>query len=262
MRDGSADDVLDVLRAGAGGVEFVETEDPATHAPHGPARLRPRDPVDAAAGDADAAVAALDRHRLLCAHRDGPFGVKHWNRQVEHWVSEATGDPLYDPMYVGRPLLVTANDYGLGVYNGDAGVVVQTDDGPRASISGVRGLVSFATSRMSDVETMFATTIHKSQGSQAAEVTVLLPPEESRLLTRELFYTAVTRATTDGAGGRHGAVGPRRRRPSGPARQRSAAAAGRRLSARFRPQQQGIPAPPQLEDSFDASGARARSVGA
>jgi exodeoxyribonuclease V alpha subunit len=145
-------------------------------------------------GDAAAAVAALDRHRLLCAHRDGPYGVHHWNRQVEHWLTEAAGDPLYEPMYVGRPLLVTANDYGLGVYNGDAGVVVRTADGPRAVINGSQGLADFATSRMSDVETMFATTIHKSQGSQAKEVTVLLPPPESRLLTRELFYTAVTRA--------------------------------------------------------------------
>jgi len=80
------------------------------------------------------------------------------------------------------------------VYNGDAGVVVSTDRGNRAVIAGAQGLADFAPSRMSDVETMFATTIHKSQGSQAAEVTVLLPPPESRLLTRELFYTAVTRA--------------------------------------------------------------------
>ncbi len=194
LRDGSADAVLDVLRGGAAEVEFVESDDPA-------AVLRSR-VVEAAvdvrrhaeAGDADAAVAALDRHRLLCAHRDGPYGVQHWNRQVEHWLSEETGDPLYEPMYVGRPLLVTANDYGLGVYNGDAGVVVRTEAGPRAFVNGSQGLADFATSRMSDVETMFATTIHKSQGSQAEEVTVLLPPPESRLLTRELFYTAVTRA--------------------------------------------------------------------
>ena len=141
----------------------------------------------ALAGRADEAVAALDRHRLLCAHREGPFGVRHWNRQVERWLAEASGDPLYEPMYVGRPLLVTVNDYGLGVYNGDAGVVVMTEHGPRAVIAWARGLASFATSRMSDVETMFATTIHKSQGGQADEVTVLLPPPESRLLTRELF---------------------------------------------------------------------------
>ncbi|HET6652640.1 MAG TPA: exodeoxyribonuclease V subunit alpha [Nocardioides sp.] len=194
LRDGAADAVLDVLRSGAAEVEYVESDDPGA-----PLRARV---VEAAVdvrrhaeeGDATAAVAALDRHRLLCAHRDGPHGVQHWNRQVEHWLSEETGDPLYEPMYVGRPLLVTANDYGLGVYNGDAGVVVRTDAGPRAFVSGSQGLADFATSRMSDVETMFATTIHKSQGSQAEEVTVLLPPPESRLLTRELFYTAVTRA--------------------------------------------------------------------
>jgi exodeoxyribonuclease V alpha subunit len=194
LREGSADAVVEVLRSGAEEVEYVESDDPA-------ALLRPRilgAAVDvrrhAEAGDAGAAVTALDRHRLLCAHRDGPYGVQHWNRQVEHWLSEETGDPLYEPMYVGRPLLVTANDYGLGVYNGDAGVVVRTDAGPRAFVNGSQGLADFATSRMSDVETMFATTIHKAQGSQAAEVTVLLPPPESRLLTRELFYTAVTRA--------------------------------------------------------------------
>ncbi len=87
-------------------------------------------------------------------------------------------------------MLVTANDYSLGVYNGDTGVVVASPDGLRARI----GATSCATSRLGDVETMYAMTIHKSQGSQAKEVTVLMPPEESRLLTRELFYTAVTRA--------------------------------------------------------------------
>ncbi len=64
----------------------------------------------------------------------------------------------------------------------------------RAVIAGATGPLDFATSRLADVETMHAMTIHKSQGSQAAEVTVLLPPEDSRLLTRELFYTAITRA--------------------------------------------------------------------
>ncbi len=194
LRDGSADDVLTALRAGSAEVEFVETEEPASllRSPLLKAALAVRTAAEAGL-EADA-VAALDRHRLLCAHREGPFGVRHWNRQVEHWLAEATGDPLYEEMYVGRPLLVTANDYGLGVYNGDAGVVVREADGKRAVIAGANGLTGFATSRMSDVETMFATTIHKSQGSQADEVTVLLPPEDSRLLTRELFYTAVTRA--------------------------------------------------------------------
>lgn len=194
LREGSADDVLAALRAGSREVEYVDDADPAA-ALRGPvldAALAVRSAAEA--GDAEAAVAALDRHRLLCAHREGPHGVRHWNRQAEHWLAEATGDPLYEPMYVGRPLLVTANDYGLGVYNGDSGVVVRDADGRRAVIAGATGLGRFATSRLSEVETMFATTIHKSQGSQADEVTVLLPPEDSQLLTRELFYTAVTRA--------------------------------------------------------------------
>ena len=145
-------------------------------------------------GADDVALATLDEHRLLCAHREGPYGVRHWNRQVEKWLSEETGQPPWSEWYPGRPLLVTANDYGLRVYNGDTGVVVNGPDGLRAVIAGAGGPLDFATSRLSDVETMHAMTIHKSQGSQADEVTVLMPTEDSRLLTRELFYTAVTRA--------------------------------------------------------------------
>jgi exodeoxyribonuclease V alpha subunit len=92
-------------------------------------------------------------------------------------------------------VLVTANDYGLKLYNGDTGVTVVRDGALRAVIAGTEQL-EFATSRLSDVDTMHAMTIHKSQGSQADEVTVLLPQEDSRLLMRELFYTAVTRAKT------------------------------------------------------------------
>jgi exodeoxyribonuclease V alpha subunit len=194
LRAGTADDVLAALRAGSEQVELVDVQEPAP--------LLRSDVLAAAlelrraaeAGDPAGAVAALERHRLLCAHREGPFGVRRWNRLVEHWLTEATGDPLHEQMYLGRPLLVTSNDYGLGVYNGETGAVVRDGDGRRAVIAGARGLVDLATSRLADVETMFATTIHKAQGSQADEVTVVLPPPESRLLTRELFYTAVTRA--------------------------------------------------------------------
>jgi len=139
-------------------------------------------------------LATLDEHRLLCAHRRGPYGIAYWNRQVERWLAEETDTPLWASWYVGRPLLVTANDYGLKLYNGDTGVTVLRDGALRAVVAGSEGLVEFATSRLADVETMHAMTIHKSQGSQATEVTVLLPPEDSRLLTRELLYTAVTRA--------------------------------------------------------------------
>lgn len=90
---------------------------------------------------------------------------------------------------------MTANDYGLGLYNGDTGLAVRRPDGAlRALVAGAAGPVEVAASRLGDVETMHAMTIHKSQGSQARTVVVRLPPPESRLLTRELLYTALTRA--------------------------------------------------------------------
>ena len=196
IRVGDGDRAVEVLRAGGGHLDWIDDQDPTD-------RLRailvpPARRVREAAvlGSAAAALEALDGHRLLCAHRRGRFGVEYWNRQVHRWLTEDSGLPVWSEWYAGRPLLVTANDYGLRLYNGDTGVVVARPAGLRAVISGVAGPTEFATSRLPDVETMFAMTIHKSQGSQADEVTVLLPSEESRLLTRELFYTAVTRART------------------------------------------------------------------
>lgn len=200
VRDGNADAALDLLAAGGEHVELLDASDPdvlaglrdrlVRHA------LRLREA--AASGDASEAVATLDRHRLLCAHRDGPWGVAHWNRLVERSLSEHTGLPIGGDWgrewYAGRPLLLTSNDYGLDLFNGDTGVVVATDEGLRAAIAVPGGHRDLATSRLTDVETMHAMTVHKSQGSQAATVTVLLPPDDSRLLTRELLYTALTRA--------------------------------------------------------------------
>jgi exodeoxyribonuclease V alpha subunit len=88
-------------------------------------------------------------------------------------------------------VLVTANDYDTGLYNGDTGVVVATPDGPRVAFPARAPL---APSRLADVATVHAMTVHRGQGSQFARVTVVLPPAESPLLTRELLYTAVTRA--------------------------------------------------------------------
>ncbi|MCK0112815.1 exodeoxyribonuclease V subunit alpha [Ornithinimicrobium sp. F0845] len=204
LRVGDADAVLDALRSGHGSdgqVTWVEDPDPTAY-------LRPlltRHALGvyraAQAGQSLEALDLLAAHRLLCAHREGPWGVRTWNRAVEGWLTEETGDGLYDPMYVGRPLLVTANDYATGVFNGDTGVVVaiRREDGHSGRVAVVRGSEgdqTFGTSRLGDVETMHAMTVHKAQGSQAEEITVLLPPEESPLLTRELFYTAVTRART------------------------------------------------------------------
>jgi exodeoxyribonuclease V alpha subunit len=194
IRDGDADAALTVLAAGGEHIEWVDIDDPVAELRKVllPQALRLREA--AVLGDAEAAIATLDEHRLLCAHRRGPHGVQHWNHQVERWLTESTGEPIWSDWYAGRPVLVTANDYGLGLYNGDTGVTVAGQDGLRAAIASAGAPRAFATSRLPDLETMYAMTIHKSQGSQAAEVTVLMPPVDSRLLTRELFYTAVTRA--------------------------------------------------------------------
>ncbi|KUI25625.1 exodeoxyribonuclease V subunit alpha [Mycobacterium sp. IS-1742] len=196
IREGHTDDVIALLRDGGSDIEWVDTDNPGEQlrrvlVPHA---LRLREA--AVLGDARTALATLDEHRLLCAHRRGPYGVRYWNRQVERWLTDATGEPIWSDWYAGRPLLVTANDYGLQLYNGDTGVTVVRDHGLAAVVGAGAGPVEFSTSRLADVETVHAMTIHKSQGSQAQEVTVLLPDEESRLLTRELFYTAVTRAKT------------------------------------------------------------------
>jgi exodeoxyribonuclease V alpha subunit len=194
IRVGDADGALALLHSGGEHIEYIESDD-ASEALRSvllPHALRLREAALYGAGDV--ALATLDEHRLLCAHREGQYGVRHWNRQVEQWISEETGQPPWSEWYPGRPLLVTANDHGLHIYNGDTGMVIARADGLRAVIAGAGGPLDFATSRLSDVETMHAMTIHKSQGSQADEVTVLMPSEDSRLLTRELFYTAVTRA--------------------------------------------------------------------
>ncbi|OFJ55582.1 exodeoxyribonuclease V subunit alpha [Mycolicibacterium grossiae] len=196
IRAGADNAALEVLRDGGEHVEWLEIDAPGEQLRE---VLLPtaRDLRRAALlGDAKTALATLDAHRLLCAHRHGPHGVTHWNRQVERWLTEETGEPIWSAWYVGRPVLVTANDYGLGLYNGDVGVTLRHDTGLRVAVAGTSARLEFAPGRLADVETMHAMTIHKSQGSQAAEVTVLLPPVDSRLLTRELFYTAVTRAKT------------------------------------------------------------------
>jgi exodeoxyribonuclease V alpha subunit len=150
----------------------------------------------ARAGDAATALEALAARRLLCAHRRGPYGVEAWNVAVERWL--AVGGPAAGPgeWYAGRPLLVTANDYALGLSNGDTGVAVAgADDRLVAAFAPGGRVVTVSPARLAAVETTHAMTVHKSQGSQFAAVTIVLPDPTSRLLTRELLYTAVTRAT-------------------------------------------------------------------
>jgi exodeoxyribonuclease V alpha subunit len=196
IRAGDGEQVMALLREGHDDVVWIDA-DPAR--PDVPAAVRSgalaaAEAVWAAAraGDGAGALDALGGFRILCAHRRGPYGVSNWTARVEGWLADAAD--AFSPTerwYVGRPLLVTENDYELGLSNGDTGVVVAAGDG-RVMASFERGLVS--PSRLGTVDTVYAMTIHKSQGSQFGSAAVLLPEDGSRLLTRELLYTAATRA--------------------------------------------------------------------
>jgi exodeoxyribonuclease V alpha subunit len=141
------------------------------------------------------AIEALGSFRVLCAHRRGPEGAATWRATVEGWLeSEIEGFGTEGDWYIGRPLLVTTNDYSLRLYNGDTGVVVAGAEGRAVAVfERGREIVEVSPSRLASVDTVYAMTVHKAQGSQFDTVAVLLPGPESRILTRELLYTAVTR---------------------------------------------------------------------
>jgi exodeoxyribonuclease V alpha subunit len=143
--------------------------------------------------------AAFARYRVLCAVRSGPRGVDAVNAEVTRRFREALGsldgDPR-SPWYPGRPVLVLRNDPMLKLFNGDIGITL-TDASGVLSVHFAQADGSFraiAPPRLPAHETAFAMTVHKSQGSEFDHVLVLLPARKSRVLTRELIYTAVTRA--------------------------------------------------------------------
>jgi exodeoxyribonuclease V alpha subunit len=200
VRRGDADATCAVLREGHGDVLWIAENGDASGAVLDPIRAEivesGRRLTNAArAGHAAAALAALSDMRVLCAHRRGRAGVAGWTTLVERWLSDSIGGYAADGLwYVGRPLLVTENDYSLRLYNGDTGVVVQSRAGVVAAFERAGGVFEVSPRRISAVDTVHAMTIHKSQGSQFAAVAVVLPEPSSPILTRELLYTAVTRA--------------------------------------------------------------------
>ncbi|MCU1397475.1 MAG: exodeoxyribonuclease alpha subunit [Acidimicrobiales bacterium] len=205
IRDGRVDDVVATLRrssdTSSGAIAFVDTG--AIELGHvgaaqvdrrvGEAILEPlrAAAVAATAGDATTALAELAEVRVLCAHRVGPHGSQRWNRTIESWLRE--GQPAQRD-YAGRPLLATRNDQRQRIANGDTGVIIDTPGGRRAAFRTGGGLRLFAPAQLDDVETAYATTVHKSQGSEYDTVVVVLPPATSPLIGRELLYTAITRA--------------------------------------------------------------------
>ncbi len=141
----------------------------------------------------------LSAFRVLCAHRIGAFGAERFNRLVERRLRTLGLVPANEAFYPGRPVLVTRNDPRTGLSNGDTGFVVRdADRRVRVRFPELRDAEGrprlVAPSRLPPHESFFAVTVHRAQGSEYDEVAVALGPAESRIATRELLYTAVTRA--------------------------------------------------------------------
>ena len=145
-----------------------------------------------ACSDAQAlqALQAFAQFQVLCAVRDGPWGVEALNRRIASSLGFAP-----DGWYAGRPVMVTRNDYALKLMNGDVGLCLPHAQGLRVAFpNGQGGLHWVLPSRLETVESVFAMTVHKSQGSEFEHVCLVLPERGVAVLTRELLYTGMTRA--------------------------------------------------------------------
>ncbi len=152
--------------------------------------LKADDPLDA--------FAALSGFRILCALRQGPYGVAGVNGMAERILSDAGLINPLERWYRGRPVLITGNDYNLDLFNGDTGVILPDPEAGgelraffRSPSESIRRLHP---ARLPVHETVFAMTVHKSQGSEFDRILLILPDRTSPILTRELIYTGATRA--------------------------------------------------------------------
>lgn len=178
VRERRADDAVARLREGRDGLSWTAT------------------------GRAADLVGAVERasredRRVLCAVRQGPFGVAALNELFERRLHRTGALERHaDVWYPGRPVMVVRNDAALGLFNGDLGVTERDADGRlRVMFPGEGGeRRGIAPARLPPHETAYAMTVHKSQGSEFDRVTVVLPPDPTPVATRELLYTAITRA--------------------------------------------------------------------
>ncbi|QZX96406.1 exodeoxyribonuclease V subunit alpha [Pantoea alfalfae] len=144
-------------------------------------------------------IAAFGRYQLLCALRDGPFGVQGLNQRIEQRLMQLQRirrPGMGSRWYEGRPVMITRNDSALGLFNGDIGITLRDEEGnlkvffplPDGSIKAIQP------SRLPSHETAWVMTVHKSQGSEFDHTALVMPTQFLPVLTRELVYTAITRA--------------------------------------------------------------------
>ncbi|QYJ80358.1 exodeoxyribonuclease V subunit alpha [Shewanella acanthi] len=147
-------------------------------------------------------IASFNQYRILCATRTGDYGVEGVNAHV---TKALAASKLINPLqefYLGRPIIIQSNDYNLGLFNGDIGLILQDQEKPERLmahfIKADGSLLKVLPARLPSHETCYAMTVHKSQGSEFSRVALVLPPMPSpvqwQLLTKELVYTAITRA--------------------------------------------------------------------
>lgn len=201
---GETQSALDVLRNQANtDVALKEIEDPGglqmavaslTKASIAPGFATPN-PLEA--------LARMERLMILSPLRNGPYGMHAINGYVEQTLIKLghkhIGGPLDDSWYAGRPVMVTCNDYYHNLFNGDLGIALKNSEATDASLSvflpdGGDGFRQVRPQQLPAHQTAFAMTVHKSQGSEFDRVILVLPDRESAILTRELVYTAITRA--------------------------------------------------------------------
>jgi exodeoxyribonuclease V alpha subunit len=146
------------------------------------------------AGEIKPILASLAKFRILCAVNDGPFGVNEINQLIEKTLFNKEHSESF---YHGRPILITTNDYRLNLMNGDVGIIIKNDRKELKACfpGGVNGTFrEFNPASLGEHRTAFSISIHKSQGSEFDNVFILLPSEEHKILSKELIYTAITRA--------------------------------------------------------------------
>lgn len=151
--------------------------------------------LTALAKDPAAALKLFDNYRVLCAHRQGERGVVGLNREITRLLGRERLISFAEGHFFGRPIMITENDYRTQLWNGDIGVIA-TEAGERYAyfLSADGALRRLGIGRLPPHESAFALSVHKSQGSEVDVVSLVLPSEPSRILSRELVYTALTRA--------------------------------------------------------------------
>jgi exodeoxyribonuclease V alpha subunit len=195
INGGQVDDVMHALQQGRADLQWLALDETAIKAEvMKTAREVYADYLQAP--DPAAALNAFNRFRFLCALREGAFGVEAVNGWVEQSLRQAGLLQGGERHYRGRPVMVTRNDYSLGLFNGDVGLLWPDGEGRlRAFFVQADGTMKkVLLTRLPEHETVFAMTVHKSQGSEFDRCTVVLPDRDSPILTRELLYTGITRA--------------------------------------------------------------------